>query len=205
MTDRFFINLHKVLVWPVVLGLMWRFENVSIEMCVYFALHGTYSLLWLMKQSWYPDRRFDARRPVWIGVVFVFLPLAGYYVAPYLLASRHVALSAPMIGAIISLYTLGIFFHYVGDAQKYYTLRAGPALITDGLFSRVRNPNYLGEILIYCALASLSAHWLPFLIVGGWSVLYFLPGARAKDRSLSRYPAYAAYRSRTGAFIPRIW
>ncbi|MGO9868795.1 MAG: DUF1295 domain-containing protein, partial [Rhodomicrobium sp.] len=198
MTDIFFINLHKVLVFPVVLGLMWWFDNVSIEMCIYLALHGTYSLLWLMKQSMYPDRRFEVRRPVWIGFLFVFLPLAGYYVAPYLIASRHVSLPAPAIAAIISLYTFGIFFHYVGDAQKYFTLRAGPALITDGLFSRVRNPNYMGEIMIYCAFAALSAHWLPFLIVAAWSAFFFIPGALAKDRSLSRYPAYSAYRARTG-------
>jgi Protein of unknown function (DUF1295) len=152
MSDGFFINLHKVMVWPVVLGLMWWFNNVSIEMCVYAALHGTYSLLWLMKQSSYPDRRFDARRPIWIGILFVFLPLASYYVAPYLVASRHVSLPAPAIAAIIALYTLGVFSHYVSDAQKFYTLRAAPSLITDGLFSRVRNPNYLGEIMIYRAM-----------------------------------------------------
>ncbi len=205
MTDIFFINLHKVLVFPVVLGLMWRFGNVSIEMCIYLALHGTYSLLWLMKQSMYPDRRFNVRRPVWIGFLFVFLPLTGYYVAPYLIASRHVSLPAPVIAAIVSLYTFGIFFHYVGDAQKYFTLRAGPVLITDGLFSRVRNPNYVGEIMIYSAFAALSAHWLPFLIVAAWSAFFFVPGARAKDKSLSRYPAYAAYRSRTAALIPFVW
>ena len=205
MTDGFFINLHKILVWPVTLGLMWVFRNVSIAMCVYLALHGTYSILWLLKQSWYPDRRFDVRRPFWIGLVFVFLPLASYYVAPYLVASRNVSLSAPVIAAIVSLYTLGVFFHYVGDAQKYFTLRAAPGLITDGLFSRVRNPNYLGEIMIYSAFAALSAHWLPFLIVGTWTALFFIPGARAKDKSLSRYPGFADYRARTAALIPLIW
>ncbi len=205
MTDGFFINLHKILVWPIVLGLMWRFANFSVEMCVYFALHGTYALLWLLKQSWYPDRRFDVRRPVWIGVLFVFLPLAAYYIAPYLIASRHVTLPPAVIAGAVSVFTIGVFFHYVGDAQKFFTLRAGPTLITDGLFSRVRNPNYLGEILIYCAFATLSAHWLPFLVVAAWTAFFFIPGARAKDRSLSRYPAFAAYRSKTGAMIPRLW
>jgi hypothetical protein len=136
MTDIFFINLHKVLVFPVVLGLMWWYGNVSIEMCIYLALHGTYSLLWLMKQSMYPDRRFEVRRPAWIGVLFVFLPLAGYYIAPYLIASRHPSLPAPVIAAIVSLYTFGVFFHYVGDAQKYFTLRAGPVRSQSELYGR---------------------------------------------------------------------
>ena len=134
MTDNLAINVHKALVAPVVLALMWWFKNFSTEMFVYLSLHGTYSMLWLMKQTWYPDKRFDVTRPPWISILFVFLPLAGYYLAPYLLASRHVSLPGPALAAIISLYIFGIFFHYVSDAQKYFTLRAGPALISDGLF-----------------------------------------------------------------------
>jgi protein-S-isoprenylcysteine O-methyltransferase Ste14 len=155
MTDAFFINLHKGLVIPIVLFLMWWFADYSVEMFLYLALHGTYSVLWLLKQAWYPDRRFDVRRPLWIGVVFVFLPLAGYYLAPYLLGSRHVSLPAPVLACIVSLFIFGVFFHYVSDAQKFFTLRDGPRLITDGLFSRTRNPNYFGEILIYCAFSAL--------------------------------------------------
>lgn len=204
MTDAFFINLHKALVVPVTVALMVWHHNTSTEMWLYLALHGTYSVLWLLKQTWYPDRRFQVRRPVWIGVVFVFGPLAGYYVAPYLVASRHVTLPGWAIAAAASAVVFGVFFHYVSDAQKYYTLRAGPALITDGLFARTRNPNYLGEILIYSGFATLSAHWLPFGIVAAWALVFFVPAARAKDRSLARYPDYARYRSRTGLFIPRV-
>jgi protein-S-isoprenylcysteine O-methyltransferase Ste14 len=184
MTDNFFINLHKVLVIPVVLFMMWWFENYSVEMFLYLSLHGTYVMLWLLKQTWYPDKRFDVRRPIWIGIVFVFMPLAGYYIAPYLAASRHVSLPAPMLAAVVSIFIFGIFFHYVSDAQKFFTLRASPGLITDGLFSRVRNPNYLGEIMIFCAFSALSAHWLPFLIVAAWTAFFFVPSARAKDKSL---------------------
>lgn len=205
MTDNFSINLHKALVIPIVVALMWWFANTSVEMFIYLALHGTYSLLWLLKQAWYPDKRFEVVRPVWISILFVFLPLAGYYLAPYLLASGHVSLPAPLLAAIISLYVFGIFFHYVSDAQKFFTLRAGPALITDGLFSRTRNPNYLGEIMIYSAFAALSAHWVPFLIVAAWTSFFFVPGIRAKDASLSRYPGYAEYRARTWALLPKPW
>jgi steroid 5-alpha reductase family enzyme len=205
VTDGFFINLHKVLVIPVVLLLMLRFHNTSVEMWIYLALHGTYALLWLLKQTWYPDARFSVRRPIWQGVLFVFLPLAGYYIAPYLLASSHASLPPPLIAAAISLYTFGIFFHYVGDAQKYFTLRAKPQLIEDGLFSRTRNPNYFGEICIYLAFAILSAHLLPFFIVGAWTALFFIPGIRQKDKSLARYPDYASYKLRTSALIPRFW
>lgn len=205
MKDSTIINLHKALVAPVVIGLMLIYSNWSVEAFIYLALHGTYSLLWLMKQALYPDRRFDQKRPLWISLVFVFLPLAGYYLAPFLLISRPVTLPPVMLALVLFLYIVGIFLHYVGDAQKYYTLRYHRGLIQEGLFSKTRNPNYLGEILIYVSFASLSLHWLPFLILGGWLFGFFIKNMRAKDRSLARYPEFEAYRETTGLLLPKIF
>ncbi len=200
-----FINTHKALVIPIVLALMWGYHNWSTEAYVYLALHGTYSLLWLMKQTYYPDRRFAEKVPLGVGISFIFLPLAGYYLAPYLLISRHVVLPPPVFALVLFLYIMGVFFHYVSDAQKFYTLRATRRLIEDGLFSRTRNPNYLGEILIYTAYAIMSMHWLPFLVVAGWVFGFFVRNMLKKDRSLSRHPGFADYKRRTGLLFPKIF
>jgi steroid 5-alpha reductase family enzyme len=124
-----------------------------------------------VKEASYPDKRFQERLPFWIGTFFVFVPLGGYYIAPCLLISRHVSLQPWVFGFVLCCYTVGIFLHYVGDAQKYYTLRLRSGLIEDGLFARTRNPNYLGETLIYISFAILSWHWLPFLVLGGLALL----------------------------------
>jgi hypothetical protein len=105
-----YINAHKILVPPVVVALMWFFNDGSTDAFIYLSLHGTYSLLWLMKSALYPDRRFEAIVPLKIGLPFIFLPLAGYYLAPYLLISRRVTLAPWVIGACLSIYTIGIFF-----------------------------------------------------------------------------------------------
>jgi steroid 5-alpha reductase family enzyme len=131
--------------------------------------------------------------------------LAGYYLAPFLLISQHVTLSPIVIAFVLFLYIVGIFLHYVGDAQKYYTLRYHTGLIEEGLFSKTRNPNYLGEIMIYVSLAILSWHWLPFLILGGWIFGFFLKNMRAKDRSLARYPGFEHYRESTGLLFPKLF
>ena len=47
--------------------------------------------------------------------------------------------------------------HHTADVQKYFVLRAKRGLITDGLFSRSRNPNYLGEMFIYGSFAGNAA------------------------------------------------
>jgi hypothetical protein len=89
--------------------------------------------------------------------------------------------------------------------QKFYTLQIHKGLIEDELFSYTRNPNYLGEILIYSAYAILSWHWLPFLVLAAWVFGFFVPNMLAKDKSMSRHPSFAAYKARTGMLFPRFW
>jgi protein-S-isoprenylcysteine O-methyltransferase Ste14 len=200
-----FIDLHKALVIPLVLTMMWCYHNWSTDAFVYLGMHGSYSLLWLIKQRTYRDVRFDERRPLWIGLLFVFLPLAGYYVAPYLLISRHISVPPALVGLAVSGFTIGVFLHYVSDAQKYYTLRLRKGLIHEGLFGRMRNPNYLGEILIYLSYAILSMHWLPFIILAGWVFGFFARNMAAKDRSLSRHPGFEDYRKSSGLLFPKLF
>jgi protein-S-isoprenylcysteine O-methyltransferase Ste14 len=204
VTVNFSINAHKILVTPIVLGMMFYFHNFSAEAYVYLALHGTYSLLWLLKQTYYPDPRFSQKVPFWVGLLFIFLPLGGYYLAPYLLISRHVIWPPYLFAVVLVIYIIGIFFHYVSDAQKFYTLRERKGLIEDGLFSRTRNPNYLGEILIYFAYALMSLHWLPFVVLGAWVFGFFVRNMLKKDKSLSRYPEYVEYKRRSGLLFPKL-
>jgi steroid 5-alpha reductase family enzyme len=197
------INIHKALVTPVVLSLMWYFNNWSTEAFIYLAIHGSYSILWLIKDSLYPDKRFDEKQPVAIAIIFVFLPLAGYYLAPYLLISRHLTLTPPLTALVLVLYIFGIFLHYVSDAQKYYTLQNKKGLIEEGLFKHTRNPNYLGEIMIYSAYATMSMHWLPFLILSAWVFGFFVRNMLAKDKSLSRHPQFVEYKKKSGLLFPK--
>ena len=202
LTVNFIINTHKILVVPVVLFLMWYYDNYTASAFLYLGLHGTYSLLWLLKQELYPDKRFEQQIPLGIGVITPFLPLAAYYIAPYLLISQHIILPAWVFAMAPAIYTLGIFMHYVSDAQKHYTLRLQKGIIDDGLFARTRNPNYLGEILIYTSYALLSWHWLPFVILACW-IAYFYRNMRNKDRSMSRHPSFTKYKEKTGMLLPK--
>ncbi len=199
------INIHKALVTPVVLGLMWFFNNWSTEAFIYLAIHGSYSILWLIKDALYPDKRFDEKQPAAIAILFIFLPLAGYYVAPYLLISRHLTLPSPLIGLVLVLYIFGIFLHYVSDAQKFYTLQNKKGLIDEGLFKYTRNPNYLGEIMIYAAYATMSMHWLPFLILSGWVFGFFVRNMLSKDKSLSRHAQFTEYKQKSGLLFPKFF
>jgi steroid 5-alpha reductase family enzyme len=89
--------------------------------------------------------------------------------------------------------------------QKDMALSLSPGqLLTRGLWSRTRNPNYLGELLIYASFTSLALHWIPLALLGVVVAGVWIPNMLKKDRSLSRYPAFAAYRARSGLLFPRL-
>jgi len=78
-----FINAHKMLAAPIIIGMMYWFHNCSTEAFLYLGLHGTYATLWLVKSAVYPDKSFSERRlPFWDGGLAIFLPLGTYYIAP---------------------------------------------------------------------------------------------------------------------------
>lgn len=203
MKAKHVINLHKGLTFLVVLGLMFAYQNFTLGPWVYLSVHGTYGLLWLLKDRLYPDKQWEQEIPLSLGI-FAFMLANLYWVAPFILISSRTVPSLPLVSAAISLNILGVFLHYVSDAQKYYTLKYRQGLITEGLFARCRNTNYLGEVLIYSSFAMLTQHWLPFLILFGFVAGIFIPNMLKKDQSLSRYPEFAAYKERSGLLLPRM-
>nr|WP_290226140.1 DUF1295 domain-containing protein [Trichocoleus desertorum] len=202
MKAKHAINLHKGLTGFVVLGLMWAYQNFTIGPWIYIALHGTYGLLWLLKDQLFPDKQWEKKISVGQGI-FIGMILVLYWIAPFLLISRGVVPSAPLIAAAVALNILGVFLHYGSDAQKYFTLKYHSGLITEGFFARCRNTNYLGEVLIYSSFALLAQHWLPFVILALFGAGLFLPNMRKKDQSLSRYSEFAAYQARSGLLLPQ--
>ncbi len=198
------INLHKGATAPLVLGLMFAYDNFTIAPWIYLSLHGTYGLMWLIKDALYPDKQWEEETSIGQGA-FIFLFLGVYWVAPFILISSGVQPPAPLLALGIITNILGVLLHFGSDAQKYFTLKYRSGLITEGFFSRCRNPNYLGEILIYLGFAIVSQSWIPFAILGAFVAGVFVPNMLKKDRSLSRYPEFAAYKQNSGLLIPKLF
>ena len=196
------INLHKGMTAFVVLGLMFFYNNFTIAPLVYLALHGTYGLLWLLKEKIFPDPYFKEKINFLTSVTgFIFL--GSYWVAPYILISSQKSVPDFIIAASISINIIGVFLHFASDTQKYFSLRFKKDLIKEGFFKNVRNTNYLGEILIYLSFAILSMSFIPFAILTTFFFIVFLPRMIKKDKSLTKYASFEDYKKKTGLILPK--
>ena len=117
-----------------------------------------------------------------------------------------------MIGAIVML--LGLGMESIADNQKQIAKMAAADRWTDsGLFARIRQANYAGEILFQIGLmlagagaaASVREYlliWLaPFYVI----VLMIFQATMLDAKQKARYgnsPEYLAWRERSGSLLP---
>lgn len=203
------INTQKAGSLLFVAFLMWWYDNYSTVAWVYLALYGTYGLCWLLKDALFPDRNWE-KRVTFAGALMIWVLVLGlYWVLPWLLisdvlGSGRTPVPPALLAVAIGLHTIGVVVMMASDAQKYFTLRLRPGLIEEGMFSRVRHPNYLGEMMLYAAYGLLVGHWIAWaILLWVWGGV-FLVNMLMKEASLSRFPGWAAYRARTGMLLPRL-
>lgn len=204
------INLQKAGTAPFVAWLMWHYGNTSAPAWIYLGLHGSYGLCWVVKDLAVPDRGWQQRITFAGALVSYLLVLGPYWVAPWLLISGvlgpdHPPPSVALMAACVFVHTVGVAIMIGADVQKNAVLRLRKGLITDGMYARVRHPNYLGEMLIYAAYALMVGHWIPWAILGAIWTFVFMTNIAAQEASLARYPEWQAYKARTGLLLPRVW
>jgi len=127
---------------------------------------------------------------MWIDYLAKFAFVGVYFIYPVMSVTNTAELD-PIIICLSSLvFCIGGFFHWAGDAQRYFQLKFKPGcLITDGFYAHVRHPSYLGEILMWISLTLLAGpmnilSWFPVV----WLVMITIfMGVPTKEKSLSRY------------------
>jgi protein-S-isoprenylcysteine O-methyltransferase Ste14 len=204
------INFQKGMTIFWVLGLMLVYDNFTPQAWVYLALHGSYGIIWIFKDVTFPDSKWQTRITFGGAAMAVMAVLGPYWVAPYLLISAILGESHSAVGwfglsSAIFIYALGLTLMLTADAQKYFTLKLQKGLITSGMFSRIRHPNYLGEMLIYGSFALIVHHWIPWAILAWVWLGYFWVNILMKERSMSRYAEWEEYRARSNYLIPHIF
>lgn len=158
--------------------------------------------MWVMKSRIFPDKHWEQRPPLWFGLL-TWLALAFYWLPGWIIFSRSLQAPAWLLTVCVSIYILGVFFHFASDMQKYTSLELKPeTLITNKLFSLSRNINYFGEFLIYGAMAALAMSWIAFLPLAAFVIFYWIPNMIRKEKSLSRYSNFNEYKHKVKSFFP---
>ena len=74
-----------------------------------------------------------------------------------------------------------------------------------GMFARTRNPNYLGEILLYLSFAILTGNTISYaILITIWCTLFAL-NMICKDRSLRRKAEWKIYEKQSSILLPRFF
>jgi protein-S-isoprenylcysteine O-methyltransferase Ste14 len=186
---RYAINFQKALVGLLMLAAMKYYSNYSLTCWVYLGLHGTYGLCWLFKDLVFPDPSFGNLISLSSVVVIYIAVLGPYMLIPIAVASGYgpQEISGERCFVAVGLFTVGLMIMMVSDAQKYYVLKQKRGLITDGMMKYTRNPNYLGEIMLYCSfnvVARIPAVWYFFFCFD--FPIVFMQRMLWKDYMLSR-------------------
>ena len=205
MKQKHFIDSHKGATLVAVLGLMAYYDQwENRTLWLYLATHGLYGLLWIHKSISFGDKQWEQPTGIGYGLV-IWVGLSLYWIAPWLIASRGFEAPPWVMGLAVGMFGLGVFYHFASDMQKHTQLALKRGLITTGLWSRTRNPNYFGEFLIYAGFSALAVHWAPFAALAIFISAVWVPNMLRKDKSISRYPEFAEYKKRTGLFFPRLF
>ena len=206
MKQKFYIDTHKGLTSIYVLSLVFLFsawENTNIF--IYLALHGSYGILWILKSYIYPDRQWESTCSIWYGL-FIWMGLSLYWISPYIIITQNINPPNWYLAVCIMIYIIGIFLHFTSDMQKFTQLKYKPnMLIKNIMFSRIRNMNYLGELLIYLGFSLLAMHWIPILVLFIFIIIIWIPNMIKKDKSLSRYNDFDNYKKKSYSFLPYLW
>jgi protein-S-isoprenylcysteine O-methyltransferase Ste14 len=203
------VNFQKAGTFVFMALLMWLYQNNTPAVWVYLALHGSYGLVWILKDMTFPDPNWQKKVTILGGINSFLFVLGWYWAFGWLLISGTSKPVYPLpddawFCLCITLCVMGCVLMIAADAQKFYTLRVKRGLITDGTHRYVRHPNYLGEMMIYGSFAMLVWHWLPVVVLTWVWLGVFAVNMVLKEASMARYPEWEVYKKRTWWLIPYV-
>jgi len=203
---RTLVNLQKGATFPFMLFLMYLYQNFSLGPFVYLALHGMYGILWVAKDFTIGDASFMT--PVGFGTtVTTSILLLCYWYNGFALISGLAGLQNPSserVAVAILAFLIGAVLMMGSDLQKNLILKTKKGLIDNGFFKYTRNPNYLGEIMIYGSFTIVTDNRIAWGIhIFVWSALFSLR-MYVKELSLERKAGWDAYQKRSWILLPKL-
>ena len=189
------INAQKTGTIFLMFLLMVLYNNYSTGAWLYLSLHGTYGLLWFLKDMVYPDKSFQVYlTPIPALLVISFLLsywLMGFEVMCGLGDQNP---SGKKIFGCFFLFSFGNILMMCSDLQKFIILEYKKGLIDDYFLKINRNTNYFGEILVYLTFAIACGRKEGYIMLISEWILFFGTRVYMKDLRLARKHGFEKYK-----------
>ena len=145
-----------------------------------------------------PERKSDERVPRLVAICGTFSVSAFFLEDPVKLSLPWQFLAASLTlagtaGALIAIARLGTSFSLMPEART---------LVTSGVYSVVRHPLYLAEMIGVAGLAIQFQQPWAFMLAGGAFGLQYWRTVFEERVLREAFPEYADYARRTSRFIP---
>ena len=220
------------------IDIAWGLGFVLLALTQYLIYPGSYSLvivsmvmLWGLRLAYFiglrnigkeEDHRYQQFRKDWgksylIRSVFQIYLLQAVLMLVVSMAfldgiRRSELKSVPLFVIGIVLYSIGFYFEVVSDYQmkKYKNdLRNKGKLMTSGLWSMSRHPNYFGEATLWLGIASVSVALGSSLVayIGAFTIFYlvrYLSGTPLMEKRIKTYSEFDVYSKNVPIFFPKI-
>ena len=189
------INAQKTGTIFLMFSLMVYYNNFSTGAWLYLSLHGTYGLLWFLKDMVFPDKSFQAKLTI-VPALLVSLFLLSYWLmgVEIMCGLGDQNPSGKKIFGCFFLFSLGNILMMCADLQKYIVLKYKKGLIDDYFMKNNRNTNYFGEIIVYLTFAIACGRKEGYIMLICEWILFFGSRIYMKDLSLSRKHGFEKYK-----------
>lgn len=160
------------------------------------SLHGSYGIAWVIKDFVAPDASFLVPLPILDLVLAYVMVLLPYNVIGYMMVAGYAEQNTHPERIFVSawMFIFGILLMLTSDIQKYFVLKERKHLIDYGFNKYTRNPNYLGEALLYASFANMVNMWQAWaMLIFPWLGV-FLPSMLKKDESLAKKAGWQEYK-----------
>ncbi|MBI3008236.1 MAG: isoprenylcysteine carboxylmethyltransferase family protein [Candidatus Omnitrophica bacterium] len=106
----------------------------------------------------------------------------------------------------VTILLFGFLFRISARGLKAKKSCNGKKLITDGLYSLIRNPMYFGTLLIGLGVILVIFKWWVFLLFFSIFLLIYIPQINKEEKELSKYfgDEYRLYCEKVPGYFPNI-
>ena len=145
-------------------------------------------------------------RTIWITIIVVII--AAVLISYYLPFPIYSTVAGRYIGVAVIFAGIAFRLYAVAALGKYFTvdvtIRATHQLKTDGIYTYIRHPSYLGSLISFIGMGMTFNNWLSLIIIMVAILVVFINRIKIEEQVLTQHfgTEYTEYKKRTIGFLP---